>query len=156
MRDAKTSPDGLRRGESGSSRRRAGRRRGQSLLEAQLAFAILGIGLAGLSRLVVMQIRQVRVMENRLQAKVVAYHASSGSSVTMLPGQTYYLVPWQSAWTQKLSGAAQIVAGSPTIPGDPVYHLSGSATPAYAVNIQTLDAADNAASVTATVQLTGS
>ncbi len=63
------------RTDGGSRGRRAGRpRRGYSLLEVQVAFALLGIGLAGLCQLVVMQLRQVRVLEKRLQGQVVQYN----------------------------------------------------------------------------------
>jgi type II secretory pathway pseudopilin PulG len=127
--------------------------RGNTLVEVMVSFAILGIGLAGMCRVVVMQIRQVRVLENRLQGNVVQHHWSSGTNTTMLPGQTYYLVPWQSRWTQKLAGAAQIVAGSYPIPGDPVFTLNGQATASYAVNIEALSALDNDQIVTATVSL---
>lgn len=132
------------------------RRPGNSLLEVQVAFALLGIGLAGLSQLVVMQIRQVRVLENRLQPHLVQASSISGASATSLPGQTYYLVPWQNRWTRKFAGAAQIVAGSSTIPGDPVFQLSGQAAPSYQITIQELSAADSNQTVTATVQLTAS
>lgn len=144
------------------------RRRGQSLLEVQVAFAVLGIGLAGLSQLVVMQIRQVRVLENRLQGQVGRYDRSSGTYPTMrylrydsstgtyIPtpmGQTfYYLVPWQNPWTRKLAGTAQIVAGSPSIPGDPSFQPSGQ-TPSHTVYIQSVDATESDQSVTAIFQL---
>jgi hypothetical protein len=133
-----------------------------------VAFAILGIGLAGLSQLVVMQIRQVRVLENRIQGQVGRYNRAWGTYTTMRDlgydantkaytvtpmGQTYYLVPWQNAWTRKLSGAAQIVAGSSTIPGDPSFVLSGQAAPTYTVSIQSLDTSESSQSVTAVVQL---
>ncbi len=94
------------------------RRRGSSLVEVQVAFTILGIGLMGLCQLVVVQLRQVRVLEKRLQGQVVQTNASSGTSVTMLTGNTYYLVPWQSPLVQKLTGAAQISSAA-TISCDP-------------------------------------
>ena len=102
--------------------RASGPRRGQSLLEVQVAFALLGIGLAGLCQLVVVQLRQVRAMENRLQGQVVQYSASKGTSTTMLSGQTYYIIPWQNIWARKLTGAAQVVQTTsvpPKIPCDP-------------------------------------
>jgi hypothetical protein len=147
---SQTSPLHRRDRTDGGSRRCPARprRRGHSLLDVQVAFVILGIGLAGLSQVVVMQIRQVRVLENRLQGQVMR----TNTSTPMLPGQTYYLVPWKNPWTRKLSGAAQIVASS-SIPGDPVVSLSGSATPAYTINIQSLDASDKGQVVTATVEL---
>ena len=42
-------------------------RYGYTLLEVQVAFAVLGIGLAGLCPFVVMQLRQVRQLELRLE-----------------------------------------------------------------------------------------
>ena len=93
-------------------------RRGYSLLEVQVAFAILGIGLAGLCPLVVMQLRQVRQLELRLQGQVVQTSFVTGQSQTMLQGNTYYLVPWTNPWAQKLAGSGQILT-SPTNSCDP-------------------------------------
>ena len=56
---------------------------GYSLLEVQVAFAILGIGLAGLCPLVVMQLRQVRLLELRLQGHVI----ETQTGQTMLASQ---------------------------------------------------------------------
>ena len=78
-----------------------------------MGFALLGIGLAGLCPLVVMQLRQVRVLEKRLQGQVVQNSWTGGTSTTMLTAQTYYLVPWQNPMAQKLAGSAQIVPGRP-------------------------------------------
>lgn len=111
----------------------AHRRRGQSLLEVQVAFALLGIGLAGLCQLVVVQLRQVRAMENRLQGRVVQYSATKGTNTTTLPGQTYYLVPWQNIWARKLSGAAQVVPGASAIPCDP-----GPETPNWGTQVDVI------------------
>jgi hypothetical protein len=141
--------------ETPSRSRRADRnRRGTTLLEVQVGFAILGIGMAGLCPLVVMQLRQVRVLERRLQGQVVQYHWSSGTSNTMLTAQTYYLVPWQNPWTQKLTGAAQIVQAT-TIPCDPgSLTVPSSPTPqSYQVNVIELDAAPYSQSVTAYVDV---
>ena len=93
-------------------------RGGYSLLEVQVAFAILGIGLAGLCPLVVMQLRQVRQLELRLQGHVVQTSFLTGQSQTMLQGNKYYIVPWTNPWAQKLSGSGQILT-SPTNSCDP-------------------------------------
>ena len=63
-------------------------RRGYSLLEVQVAFAILGIGLAGLCPLVVMQLRQVRQLELRLQGHVVQTNPVTGVSQADAPGNS--------------------------------------------------------------------
>ena len=78
----------------------------------QVAFAILGIGLAGLCPLVVMQLRQVRQLELRLQGHVVQTSPVTGVSQTMLPGNTYYIVPWTNPWAQKLAGSGQILTSA--------------------------------------------
>jgi hypothetical protein len=123
----------------GSGARR--RRRGNSLLEVQVAFAVLGIGLAGMCQLVVVQLRQVRVLERRLQGQVVHSHWNGGTSQIMLTANTYYLVPWQNPWTRKLAGAAQIVSGSTSIPCDPgLLKVPSSNPPSYPVNLVELDA----------------
>jgi type II secretory pathway pseudopilin PulG len=113
-------------------------RRGFSLLEVQFAFAVLGIGLAGLCPLVVMQLRQVRVLEKRLQGQVVQYNATNGTSTTMLSANTYYIVPWQNPLAQKITGSAQIVLS--TIPCDPGSLALPTPAPAsFPVSIAELD-----------------
>ncbi len=115
---------------------------------------MLGIGLAGLCPLVVMQLRQVRVLEKRLQGQVVQRSWTGSTSTTMLPSQTYYLVPWQNPMTQKLSGAAQVVLGSSTIPCDPGALIVPSSAPlSYSVNVVELDATPGDQTVTAYVDV---
>ena len=84
----------------------------------QVAFAVLGIGLAGLCPLVVMQLRQVRQLELRLEGQVVQKSFLTGQSQTMLAGNTYYIVPWTNPLAQKLAGSGQILT-SPTNSCDP-------------------------------------
>jgi hypothetical protein len=92
-------------------------RRGYVLFDVQMAFVVLGIGLAGLCPLVVMQLRQVRMLEMRLRGQVIETSRITGVSREMviksggvtLPTPTYYIVPWKNPWTQKLAGSAQIL-----------------------------------------------
>jgi type II secretory pathway pseudopilin PulG len=117
-----------------------GRRRGYTLLEVQVAFAVLGIGLAGLCPFVVMQLRQVRQLELRLQGHVVETSPPTGVSQTMLAGNTYYIVPWTNVWTQKLTGSGQILS-SAVNSCDPGYlSVPTSAPQSYPVTIIELDA----------------
>jgi type II secretory pathway pseudopilin PulG len=113
-------------------------RRGYTLLEVQVAFAVLGIGLAGLCPFVVMQLRQVRQLELRLQGHVVETSPATGVSQTMLAGNTYYIVPWTNVWTQKLTGSGQILSSAVNScdPGS----VSTSASPSNSVTIIELDA----------------
>jgi len=116
-------------------------RHGYTLLEVQVAFAVLGIGLAGLCPFVVMQIRQVRQLELRLQGHVVETLPGSGTSQTMLQGNTYYIVPWTNVWAQKLTGSGQILSSGAN-PCDPGYlPVPSPAPPSYPVTIVELDAA---------------
>ena len=102
------------------------------LLEVQVAFAVLGIGLAGLCPLVVMQLRQVRQLELRLRGQMVETSRITGVSQTswsimkdgvISPVPVYYIVPWQNPWAQKLAGSAQILPSTTgelsVIPCDP-------------------------------------
>jgi type II secretory pathway pseudopilin PulG len=134
---------------------RVRRRRGNSLLEVQVAFAVMGVGLAGMCQLAVVQLRQVRALENRLQGQVVQSSSTTGTSQTMLTGQTYYLVPWQNPWTRKVTGAAQIVNGATTIPCDPGMLPLPKPTPpqAYPVNVVELVAPPTSQTVTAYVDV---
>ncbi len=129
------------------------RRRGYTLLEVQVAFAVLGIGLAGLCPLVVMQLRQVRQLELRLEGQVVQKSFLTGQSNTMLPGITYYIVPWTNPLAQKLAGSGQILT-SPTNSCDPgALPLPFPAPPSFPVSIVELDASPTGQSVTAYVQV---
>ena len=112
----------------------------------------MGIGLTGLCQLVVMQLRQVRVLEKRLQGQVVQYNWTGSTGQTMLAAQTYYLVPWQYPLTQKLAGSAQIgtsTAISAIRPADP----AGYPPQSYSVNVVELDAAAGSQTVTAYVDV---
>jgi type II secretory pathway pseudopilin PulG len=129
------------------------KRRGYTLLEVQVAFALLGIGLAGLCPLVVMQLRQVRKLELRLEGQVVQTNPATGVCKTMLPGNTYYIVPWTNVWAQKLAGSGQILT-SATSPCDPGYlPLPTSAPQSYPVTIIELDAPPYSQSATAYVDV---
>lgn len=137
-----------------------GRRcRGHSLLEVQVAFAVLAVGLGGMCQLAVVQLRQVRMLELRFQGQVVHTSHSSGTSQVMLTGQTYYLVPWQNPWTQKLAGSAQIVAGASAIPCDPgplplpTSNGGGATLSTNWVNVLSLQATPTGQSVTACVSV---
>jgi Tfp pilus assembly protein PilV len=154
-----------RRTDGGSRPRRAGRR-GNSLLEVQVAFALLGIGLAGLCPLVVMQLRQVAVLESRIQGQVSRYDTTGGSPKPMMQQfqydptsgtykmqsqpqtYSYYLVPWRKPWAQRLSGAAQVVVGASTSPCEPPT-IQGQ--PSYQVNI--ISATASGQVLTATVEI---
>ena len=92
-------------------------RRGYVLFEVQMAFVVLGIGLAGLCPFLVMQLRQVRMLEMRLRGQVIETSRVTGVSQVMViksGGVTsatpiYYIVPWKNPWAQKLAGSAQIL-----------------------------------------------
>jgi type II secretory pathway pseudopilin PulG len=132
---------------------RTRRRGGYTLLEAQVAFAVLGIGLAGLCPFVVIQLRQVRQLELRFQGNVVQTKPGTGTSQTMLQGNTYYIVPWTNVWAQKLAGSSQILT-SPSNSCDPGYLPLPSPTPqSYPVNIIRLDAAPYSQDVTVAVDV---
>ena len=119
----------------------------------QVSFALLGIGLAGLCPLVVMQLRQVRQLELRLQGQVVQTSMATGVSQTMLEGNTYYIVPWTNLWAQKLAGSGQILT-SATSPCDPGYlALPSTPPPSYPVTIIELDAAPYSQSATVYVDV---
>jgi hypothetical protein len=123
------------------------------MLEVQVAFAILGIGLAGLCPLVVMRLRQVRQLELRFEGTVVQTSIATGQKHTMLLGTTYYLVPWTNPWARKLSGSAMILT-SPTNSCDPgSLPLPVPAPPSFPVTVIELDAVPASQSVTAYVDV---
>jgi len=107
----------------------------------QVAFAVLGIGLAGLCPFVVTQLRQVRQLELRFQGHVVQTSPGSGTSQTMLAGNSYYIVPWTNVWAQKLTGSAQILS-SAVNQSDPGYlPVPFPAPQSFPVTIVEIDAA---------------
>jgi type II secretory pathway pseudopilin PulG len=129
-------------------------RGGYTLIEVQVAFTLLGIGLAGLCPLVVMQLRQVRQLELRFQGQVVQKSFLTGQSQTMLQGSTYYIVPWTNPLAQKLSGSGQILTSSTNSCDPGALQLPFPAPPSFPVSIVELDAAPTSQSVTAYVQVT--
>ena len=88
------------------------------MLEIQMAFALLGIGLAGLCPFVVMQLRQLGKLESRLKASAYTYNSVGMAARTVLSNQTYYVVPWNNPWTRKLTTRAQVLTTASN-PGDP-------------------------------------
>jgi type II secretory pathway pseudopilin PulG len=138
--------------------RRSPSRPGASLVEVQIAFAVLGIGLAGLCPLVVMRLRQVRQLEQRLQGQV--YNSRVGEAMwtglgsDQRQGQTYYLVPWQNPWSKKLAGSAPILTSATNScdPGSLPNPLSLSTS--NTVTIVELDASPGDQTVTAYADVT--
>lgn len=128
-------------------------RRGYTLLEVQVAFAALGIGLAGLCPFVVMQIRQVRQLELQLQAQVVFTNPVTSVSQTMLAGNTYYIVPWTNVWAQKLTGSGQIMTSAVNACDPGPLPLPTQAPQSFPATIVELDAAPGSQSVTAYVNV---
>ncbi|MFI5454620.1 MAG: hypothetical protein ACHRXM_04140 [Isosphaerales bacterium] len=128
-----------------------------------MAFVLLGIGLAGLCPLVVMQLRQVRLLELRLQGQVTETSRITGVSQTrmnngvILTTPTYYFVQWQNSWAQKLAGSAQILPSTTVelsaIPCDPGPLPVVGASLANTVNVLELDALPFSQSVTAYVDI---
>ncbi len=103
--------------------------RGSLLLEGQIALALLGIGLAGLCPLVVMQLRQLVKLESRLKASTYVYQNVGTASQTVQSNQIYYLVPWNNPWARKLTARAQLLTASsnssdPTIATPSVTHVT--------------------------------
>jgi type II secretory pathway pseudopilin PulG len=123
-------------------------RYGYTLLEVQVAFAVLGIGLAGLCPFVVMQLRQIRQLERRLQGHMIRTSPGTGVSQSMLQGNTYYIVPWTNVWTQKVTGSGQILT-SATSSCDPGNSARGN----YQITMVELDAPPYSQNVTAYVNV---
>jgi len=128
-----------------------------------VAFVLLGIGLAGLCPLVVTQLRQVRLLEMRLQGQVTETSRITGVSqirmndgVIVIP-PTYYLVPWKNPWAQKLAGSAQNLPSTTgeltAIPCDPGQLPTNGTTISNTVNVLELDAVPYSQSVTAYVDI---
>ncbi len=131
-------------------------RRGSWMLEVQIAFVLLGIGLAGLCPFVVMQLRQLRNLESRLTAYTYTYHSVGMPARTVQSNQIYYLVPWNNPWAQKLTTRAQMLQTSsntndPTITTQPAVGFPHVALP-QAISL-TLDGNGNVTGVAATVQV---
>jgi hypothetical protein len=87
-------------------------RAGYTLLEAQVAFVVLGVALAGICPLVVMQLRVVGKLEARF------------------PQGAYYLAPAADGWARKLGVPAAAVAIDPGTPQN-----IATATPAQPVTL---------------------
>ena len=154
-------------------------RRGSSLLEVQIAFVALGIGLAGLCPFVVMQLRQLVNLESRFMATSYTFYSIGGLASTEKPyppasyyttpsfmasGRPappispyyYYIVPWNNPWAQKLTARAQLLTTSsnstdPAVTGQPATGFPHVTQP-QPVSL-TLDGNGNVTAVTAVVQV---
>jgi len=155
------------------------RRRGSSLLEVQIAFALLGIGLAGLCPFVVMQLKQLLNLESRFMATLYTFNSVGGVILTepfwpppsyyttpsyiassqpapQPPSYYYYIVPWNNPWAQKLTTRAQLLTAAsnmsdPTVTNQPARGFPHVTQP-QAVSL-TLDGNGNVTAVTAVVQV---
>lgn len=107
-------------------------RTGFSFLELQVAFVLLGIALAGLVPLVVMQSKQLKRIEDRLSSQT-----------------THYLAPSDSLWARKLGVPATIQA---TDPGSPA--SSTTEDPTQEVSILSIDRTLTSEEVEVRVQVT--
>ena len=58
----------------------------------------------------------------------------------MLSGNTYYIVPWQNPWTQKLAGSGQILTSSVSLCDPGPLPVSYPAPTSYPVTVVELDA----------------
>jgi len=90
-------------------------RPGYAMAEAILAFAILGIALAGLSPFAVTQLRLIHKLETRFQGNPVTRCGQSFLPNQTNTPQTYFSVPWKNPRMQSLFGRAAITIGSATI-----------------------------------------
>jgi hypothetical protein len=123
------------------------------LLKVQIAFVVLGIGLAGLCPFVVMQLRQVRVLEERLQGQVERINTATGTGQVMLQAKTYYLVPWQNPWARKIAGSAQVLESATNACDPGSLPLPVPPPASFPVIIRTLSAPSGSQSVTVSVDV---
>ena len=159
---------------------RSGRwRRGSSLLEVQIAFALLGIGLAGLCPFVVMQLKQLVNLESRFMATSYTFHSDRGGFLhgTVLATSELLYDPilhciepactptsillllyrsLEQPLAQKLTTRAQLLTTSsntsdPTVTSQPAAGFPHVTQP-QAVSL-TLDGNGNVTAVTAVVQV---
>ena len=158
---------------------RSGRwRRGSWLLEVQIAFVLLGIGLAGLCPFVIMQLKQLVNLESRFMATSYTFQRIGAVSYTAQrwpppsyyttpsllhraglhpnPAYYYYMVPWNNPWAQKLTTRAQLLTTSsntsdPAVTSQPATGFPHVTLP-QAVSL-TLDGNGNVTAVTAVVQV---
>jgi hypothetical protein len=131
------------------------------MLEVQISFVLLGIGLAGLCPFVVMQLRQLGLIEKRLIANSYTYKSVGMAPRTVPQNQNpiysiYYLVPWNNPWAQKLTTRAQLLptpsnTSDPTVTSKPAAGFPHVTLP-QAVSL-TLDENGNVTAVTAVVQV---
>ncbi len=160
---------------------RSGRwRRGSWLLEVQIAFAVLGIGLAGLCPFVAMQVMQLVNLESRFIGTLYTFNrvgmaaytepswpptkyyttpsfiASGRPAPPGPPYYCYYLVPWNNPWAQKLTTRAQLLTAPSNTSDLPVTSQPAAGFPhvtqPQAVSL-TLDVNGNVTAVTAVVRV---
>ncbi len=108
-----------------------GARPGYAMAEAVLAFAILGIALAGLAPFVVTQLRLIHKLENRFQG-VVTLNGQPFNQTT--PAPAYYCVPWKNPRMRRLFGRGTVTT-DPTNAADDYTSASSSTQPKNTLTI---------------------
>ncbi len=101
-------------------------RSGFTLLEVEVAFVLLAIGLSGLCPLVVVQLKLSRQLARANPQS--GEPAINGATPYLSPDATYYLIPAATTWERKLGVAATLA----TAPGTPP-STSSTATPVNTV-----------------------
>ena len=113
------------------------RRRGYTFLEVQVAFLLLGIGLAGVCPLVVMQLKLARKIDQGYNPLNANFHGTApGAGVV-----PFYVVPPGSSWARKLGVSASLSTTPPTPAG-------AEPLPGHAVTINAFTATPGTDSVT--------
>ena len=97
-------------------------RLGFSYLELQVAFVLLGIALAGLGPMVVVQSKQLRRLESRFR-----------------DGTKYYLVPSDNPWARKLGAAASLSTDEPSAPDPAVTQIDNEDSGYYEIDPGSVD-----------------
>ncbi|WP_148595599.1 hypothetical protein [Aquisphaera giovannonii] len=156
---------------------RPGRRGASVLLELEIAFAVLGVMLAGLCPYVVTQVRQARRLTREQPtgpSNPYFYHTIKPytlASVTMrsgpiagdggpqaaadAPGFEYRIVPWPNPWTRKLAARArleQVGGGQPSPAAAPDWGTLAPSASTLALRAFRPDGCVGAGAVTATFE----
>jgi hypothetical protein len=131
------------------------RRRGYTFLEVQVAFIVLGVALAGLCPLSVVQLKLMARLEARIPAHSTSHLDTAGDWVQdpTSPAAIYYVVPFPEPLAGAFAEATRQAAADRFIAYSTATTLAPATNPTHTVTLQSITYQQVTRTVAAQVQV---